>query len=73
MEKVEELLDKYLNEKLAQLIISNPRTGAEAVKISLRPVLLKGILIFQAGIQQEKRCFIEICHYRKQQKIFCAG
>ena len=57
MEKVEELLDKYLNEKLVQLIISNPRTGAEAVKISLRPVLLKGKLIFQAGIQQEKKVF----------------
>ncbi len=36
MEKIRELLYKYLNEKLEKLIISNPRTGAEAVKISLR-------------------------------------
>ena len=55
MEKIRELLYKYLNEKLEKLIISNPRTGAEAVKISLRPILLKGGLVFQASLWQEKK------------------
>ncbi len=57
MEKIEELLYKYLNEMLVQIVISNPRTGAEAAKISLRPVLLKEKLIFQASIKQEKKVF----------------
>lgn len=57
MEKIEELLYKYLNDMLVQLIISNPRNRAEAAKISLRPVLLKEKLIFQASIQQEKKVF----------------
>ena len=57
MEKLEELLYKYLNEALAQLIISNPRSQAEAVKISLRPVLIKGKLVFQASLRQEKKVF----------------
>ncbi|NBH13441.1 SAM-dependent methyltransferase [Lachnospiraceae bacterium] len=55
MEKIEELLYKYLNEMLVKLIISNPRTGTETVKISLRPVLIKKKLQFQASLQQEKK------------------
>ncbi len=57
MEKIEELLNRYLNEMLVQIIISNPRTRAEAAKISLRPVLLKNKLVFQASAQQNKKVF----------------
>lgn len=57
MEKIQRLLDQYLNEKLVRLTISNPKTKTEAAKISLRPVLLKGRLMFQASIQQEKQVF----------------
>lgn len=57
METLEELLYKYLDETLTKLVVSNPRSKAEAAKISLRPVLLKGELIFQASIQQEKKIF----------------
>ena len=57
MKELEELLYKYLDKGLVQLIISNPRTQAEAVKISLRPVLLKGKLIFQASAQLDKKIF----------------
>ena len=57
MEKIEEILYKYLNEMLVRLIISNPRTRTETVKISLRPVLIRKKLVFQASIQQEKQVF----------------
>ena len=67
MKELEELLYKYLDKGLVQLIISNPRTQAEAVKISLRPVLLKGKLIFQASAQLDKKIF----HYNfdKQEAV----
>ncbi len=57
MEELRELLYKYLNEDLARLIISNPRNKTEAAKISLRPLLLKGELSFQASITQDKKVF----------------
>ncbi len=57
MDKIEELLYKYLNEELIQIVISNPRTKAEAVKISLRPVLLREKLVFQASIRQKEKEF----------------
>lgn len=63
MKELERLLYKYLDKGLVQLIISNPRTQAEAVKISLRPVLLKQKLVFQASAQQEKKIF----HYNFEQ------
>ncbi len=65
MEKIRELLYKYLNAKLEKLIISNPRTRAEAVKISLRPILLKGELVFQASLQQEKKVFHQNMTFEK--------
>lgn len=57
MEELRELLYKYLNEELARLIISNPRNKTEAGKISLRPLLLKGELAFQASITKDKKVF----------------
>lgn len=55
MEELREVLYKYLNEELVRLTISNPRSKTEAAKISLRPVLLGGKLVFQASIQQDKK------------------
>lgn len=57
MEALKELLYKYLNEKLTQIIISNPRDRKEAAKISLRPVLLRGRLTFQASEYQDKKVY----------------
>ena len=55
MEELREVLYKYLNEELVRLTISNPRSKTEAAKISLRPVLLGGKLVFQASIRQDKK------------------
>lgn len=49
MEGLQELLHKYLNEDLNKIVISNPRDRKKAVKVSLRPVLLKKSLAFQAS------------------------
>ncbi len=57
MEELRELLYKYLHEKLVRLTISNPRSKTEAAKISLRPALLKGSLVFQASIRQGNKIF----------------
>ena len=57
MEELQKLLYKYLNEKMIQMIISNPRNRKEAVKISLRPILIKGDLAFQESIYQDKKVF----------------
>lgn len=43
----EELLDKVLNDNLVELVISNPRKKEKITKIKVRPVILKGQLIFQ--------------------------
>jgi SAM-dependent methyltransferase len=49
MEGLRELLERYFNEDLRKMVISNPRNREKAAKISLRPVLLKGGLAFQAS------------------------
>lgn len=42
-----ELLDKVVNEELVEMVLSNPRSGASASKIKIRPVILKGQLMYQ--------------------------
>lgn len=67
MEELRELLYKYLDEGLARLTISNPRSKTEAAKISLRPVLLGGGLMFQASISQDKKVLHQ--NFPKQQAV----
>lgn len=57
MEDLRQLLDKYLNEQLQRIIISNPRHGESASKLTIRPVLVKNALSFQASEYQEKKVF----------------
>ncbi|MCI8484238.1 MAG: SAM-dependent methyltransferase [Lachnospiraceae bacterium] len=57
MKELQELLYKYLNEKLTGLTISGPRDRKRPSKISVRPVQIKEELRFQASIYQEKKVF----------------
>lgn len=57
MEELRELLYKYLNQSLVQIIISNPRNREAAGKIHLRPVLVKEELVFQASEYNEKKVY----------------
>ena len=59
MEELRNLLLKYLNQDLEQLILSSPRKGREERKVRLRPVLLKGQLKFQAEIFRGVQAFHE--------------
>lgn len=57
MNDLQQILDKYLNEQLVHIIISNPRSREIPSKINLRPVLMKGNLVFQASEYREKKVF----------------
>lgn len=57
MEELREILYKYLNKNLMQIIISNPRNREETGKIHLRPVLVKDILVFQTSEYREKKVY----------------
>ncbi len=67
MEELRELLYKYLSEDLARLTISNPRNKTEAAKISLRPLLLRGKLAFQAAINRDKKVFHQ--NFNRQEAV----
>lgn len=57
MEELQQVLDKYFNEHLIHAIISSPRSRGAASKITIRPVMMKNRLVFQAAIYQEKKVF----------------
>ena len=59
MEELRILLEKYINQDLAQLILSAPRKGREESKVRVRPLLLKGCLKFQAEIFRGTQAFHE--------------
>lgn len=47
MEQLEKVLYDGINEKLYQIVLSNPRNAEKIEKIKIRPVLVKGNLEFQ--------------------------
>lgn len=49
MEKLQVLFHKYINAGLVQAILSNPRKKEEGIKVHIRPVELKGEILFQAS------------------------
>lgn len=60
--EINELLDRFINEELVDIIISSPKTKASeerAAKIKIRPVLLQGKLKFQASSYVGKQVFHE--------------
>ena len=57
MNDLQQILDKYLNEQLVHIVISNPRSREIPSKINFRPVLMKGNLVFQASEYREKKVF----------------
>ena len=57
MEEWKTAIDNYLDEKLVRIIISNSRVKGEKRKIQIRPILLKGTLVFQAEEYRHKQVF----------------
>lgn len=59
MEELKKLLEKYLNENLIRMVISGSRGTGDITKIRIRPVLLKGRLLFQAELFRGPKAFHE--------------
>lgn len=59
MEELKSRLEEILSEKLYQIILSNPRSREGTFKIKIRPVLVKGELMFQKTRWEDTRVFHE--------------
>ena len=59
MEELRRLLEGYLNEHLIRMVLSGSKGAADITKISIRPVLLKGKLLFQAELFRGTKVFHE--------------
>lgn len=59
MEDLIKQLKMYCNEQLYQIMISNARHPESVMKIKIRPVLLKGTLLFQVNSYVGKQVFHE--------------
>ncbi|MGL5258625.1 MAG: class I SAM-dependent methyltransferase [Lachnospiraceae bacterium] len=57
MEKIELLCNEMINERLCQVIVSNPRIKDKIVKIKIRPVLIKNEILFQIESFTKKQVF----------------
>lgn len=47
MGEVEKILDEWIDEKLSQIILSNTRNAEEGSKVKIRPVIIKGQVVYQ--------------------------
>jgi len=56
-EELKNVLNRYLNEHLINLIISNPKDKSGGKKITVRPVLLKGEILFQGSEYKNNQVF----------------
>lgn len=59
MEELRELLQQMLNCSLKQIILSNTRDEGRAVKVKIRPVMIKGELLFQETLYRGTQVFHE--------------
>lgn len=69
MEALRKLLESYLNEHLIRMVLSGSKGTTDIAKISIRPVLLKERLLFQAELFRGTKVFHEnldreeaVCH-----------
>ena len=62
---LQELLEQMLNKDLGQIILSNSQDKEYAAKVKVRPVLIKGELMFQETLYRGTQVFHE--NYQTQQ------
>ena len=67
MNDLRELLEHVLDSKLRQIILSNSQNTSVASKAKIRPVLIRGELLFQETLYRETKVFHK--NYEKQQMI----
>lgn len=56
-EQLTELLQGTVDDALYQIILSNPREKDKAFKIKIRPVMIKGTILFQAAVYEGTKVF----------------
>lgn len=56
-EQLTELLQETVDDALYQIILSNPREKDKAYKIKIRPVMIKGTILFQATVYEGTKVF----------------
>ncbi len=61
MDEVRELFRQTLDQNLIQIVLSNTRDAAQAEKVKVRPVLIKGELKFQETLYLGKQVFHSNC------------
>ncbi len=59
MQEIRVLLERVINEKLITATLSNPREKGGVTKVKVRPILKKGLLLFQCEAFQNKQVFHE--------------
>ncbi len=59
MEELRKYLEEIIDEKLYQIIISNPRAKGGPFKVKIRPVLLKEQLLFQETVSMDTKVYHE--------------
>ena len=57
--ELRKLLEETVNEDLYRITISNPRRKDEAFKIKIRPVMVKGAILFQETLYEGTKVFHE--------------
>lgn len=57
-ETLASMLDDFINEQLDQIVLSNPAEKDHLLKVKVRPMLMKGALVFRQKNLQELRHFI---------------
>ena len=67
MKEIRELCEEYIGKELYQIIISNPQKTSEISKVKVRPVMLKGPIVFQVTEYKGAQVFHE--NYEKSQLI----
>lgn len=59
MDELKKLLKENMNKEFISAVLSNPRSKEEAVKVKVRPLLVKGNLVFQMEIFRNNQAFHE--------------
>ena len=67
MKEIRELCEEYIGKDLYRIIISNPQKNSEISKVNIRPIMLKGNLVFQVTEYKGTQVFHE--NYEKQELI----
>ena len=71
MDKLSQLLEEVLNEKLLRMILSGSRDKQQAEKITVRPIEKKGELVFQETLHRGTQVFhTSLCAADMKEELF---